>query len=116
MSCVLAAGSTSVSISSRNGRFGGWAMVSFSGVATKLSAGSGLPSSASETSLSSSPSSTSGAGAPSVLGLSMSVARTVEAVGCSDTSRFDGLDQPVGRAVILEANEAGFFGAHGLLI
>ena len=56
--------------------FWGWAIVSRSGVATKLSAGSGLLSSASETSLSSSPSSTSGAGAAAVaLGLTFSLLR-----------------------------------------
>ena len=87
-------------------------MVSRSGVATKFSAGSGLPSSASEASFSSSPSSTSGAGAPAALGLSLSLARTVVAVGCKRHVEVDGFDQPIGRAVILEADGAGFFGAH----
>ena len=50
-------------------------------------AGSGLPSSASERSLSSSPSSTSGAGVPALLGFSFSLERTVVAVGSSETSR-----------------------------
>jgi hypothetical protein len=62
-------------------------MVSLSGRATKLSAGSGLPSSASETSFSSSPSSTSGAGALALLGLIFSLAWTLVAVGSSETSR-----------------------------
>ena len=87
MSWVLLVGSTTVSISSSNGRFGGCAMVSLSGVATKFSAGSGLPSSVSDLSFSSSPSSTSGAGVPALLGLSFSLARTVVAVGWSETSR-----------------------------
>ena len=76
-----------VSISSSNGRFGGCAMVSRSGVAMKLPLGSGLPSSASERSFNSSPSSTSGAGVPALFGLSLSLARTVVAVGSSETSR-----------------------------
>ena len=63
-------------------------MVSLSGVATKFSAGSGLPFSISERSFSSSPSSTSGAGVPLQLGLSLSRARTVVAKGSSDTSRW----------------------------
>ena len=68
------------------GRFGGCAMVSLSGAATKFSAGSGLPSSVRDLSFSSSPSSTSGAGVPALLGFSLSLARTVVA-GWSETSR-----------------------------
>jgi hypothetical protein len=86
MSCVLAVGSMTFSISSSNGRFGGCAMVSRSGVAVKLPFGSGLPSSERERSLSSSPSRTSGAGVASPFGLSLSLARTVVAVGSSETS------------------------------
>ena len=88
-------------------------MVSRSGVATKFSAASGLPSSASERSFSSSPSSTSGAGVPAELGLILSLARTVVAVGCERNVEFDGLDEPIGRAIILQADGTGFFGAHG---
>ena len=62
-------------------------MVSRSGVARKLSFGSGLPSSVSERSLSSSPSRMSGAGVPALFGLSLSLARTVVALASSDTSR-----------------------------
>ncbi len=76
-----------VSTVSSNGRFGGCAIVSRSGEAMKLSAGSGLPSSVSDRSLRSSPSSTSGAGVDPPFGLIRSVARTVVAVGSSETSR-----------------------------
>ena len=101
-----------VSISSSNGRFGGCAMVSRSGVATKFSAGSGLPSSASERSFNSSPSSTSGAGVAGRVRLELELGANRGRRRMQRYVEFDGFDEPIGRAVILEADGAGFFGAH----
>ena len=87
MSCVLADGSTTVSISSRNGRRGGWAMVRLSGVAAYCSGVSGAPSSVSDTSERPSPSSTSGAGVAALgFGFNCNAARTRVAFGSSETS------------------------------
>ena len=84
---MLADGSTSVSISSVNGPFGGCGMVSWSGVATiTVGCAASAPSSLSDTSDKPSPSSTSGAAGACGLGLSASVARTLVCVGCSETS------------------------------
>ena len=111
---MLAEGSTTVSISSRNGRCGGCAMVSRSGVATNCSGGSAAPSSFSARSVERRRRrARAGAGAaPFGLGFSVSVARTRVAVGSSEHVEIDGLDQPVGRAVVLKADGAGLFGAH----
>ena len=109
---MLAVGSTTVSISSSNGRFGGCAMVSRSGVATKALRRQRLAVERERTSF-------------ELLAVEHERRRRAGAVRLelelgADCRRgrierhveIDGLDQPVGRAVILEADGAWFFGAH----
>ena len=104
-----------VSISSSNGRFGGCAMVSRSGVATKALRRQRLAVERERAQ-------------PQFLAVEHERRRRARGVRLelelgADRRRgrierhveFDGFDEPIGRAIILQADGPGFFGAHALM-
>ena len=113
MSCVLADGFSSVSISSVKGSFGGEAMVSRSGVTKFALTSSAAPSSVRRLSFKPSPSSTRSAPVwPCGLGRMLSRDDNARCLPVKPDVEINAFDQIVRCAIVREADRLGDIGTH----